>query len=348
MVEKREYGFSRFLEEVSKKPNTRRSYSLALRRFLDFVYGAGEDYDLLSHKYLDESRNARDAMTDLSKFSDLLEEKASTTKGTYVVVVGRWLKLNKIDLDLMLLRKYKGEREVTTKDRPITFDEARKLMDHLNYRHRLATLILLNSGCRISEVMGKEAIRLQDVDFTTSPTTINLRSRITKTKHARITFIDNDTSKYLQEYVKENSIQPDQQLFDMHLSTYQQAFRKACTSTGLSERDTNTKRYKIHPYSLRKAFATYWSANPEIRELLMGHSLGVKGAYVKPAAEALADEYVKNLESRFNAEKLKQLQELREEARTRQDDTIAKLEAEMGRLGRLVEALEAERQTRTK
>lgn len=80
----------------------------------------------------------------------------------------------------------------------------------------------------------------------------------------------------------------------------------------------------------------------------MGHSLGVKGAYVKPAAEALADEYVKNLESRFNAEKLKQLQELREEARTRQDDTIAKLEAEMGRLGRLVEALEAERQTRTK
>jgi integrase len=329
MVEKREYGFSRFLEEVSKKPNTRRSYSLALRKFLDFVYGPGGDYDLLSHRYLDEARNERDAMTDLSKFSDLLEEKASTTKGTYVVVVGRWLKINKIDLDLLLVRKYKGEREVTTKDRPIKFEEAEKVMSHISYRHRLATLILLNSGCRISEVIGKDSIRLQDVDFSTNPVTINIRQKITKTKHARLTFIDGYTAKYLQEYVKENDIQPDQQIFDMHLSTYQQAFRKACIQAGLVERDVNTKRFKIHPYSLRKAFATSWNANIEARELLMGHSLGVKGAYVKPSDEALADEYVKSLESRLDAEKQRELRELREEERQRQSGELEAMKLEM-------------------
>ena len=316
MVEKREYGFTRFLTEVSKQVNTRRSYSLALRRFLNFVYSIDKDcvdvdYDQLSHKYLDEVRLERDAMTDLSEFSDLLGEMASTTKGTYIIIVSRWLKLNRIDLDISLLKTYKGEREVATEDKPITLEEAERLMSHLSYKHRLATLILLNSGCRISEVIGKASIKLQNVNFTTTPVKISLPQRITKTKHSRITFLDGSTAKYLLEYVKENDIQPDQQIFSMHLSTYQQAFRKACEKTGLVERDVNTERFLIHPYSLRKAFATFWKANPEHREILMGHSLGVRKHYVKPTHEELAQEYVKNMESRVSAEKLKEMQEIR-------------------------------------
>lgn len=65
---------------------------------------------------------------------------------------------------------------------------------------RLQTVILVlsSSGMRIGELV---QLKLSDVDFTTTPTTIRLRAQITKTRSARETFITAEATNSLKDYL---------------------------------------------------------------------------------------------------------------------------------------------------
>lgn len=309
------------------KANTRASYSLALRKFLDFVYGGG-DYEVLSHRYLGEAKSEqRDCMTDLSNFRKSIEGMAPTSRGTYITVVGRWLEINHIELDLVLLKRYRGNRQVRTRDKALTQEQIEKLGKYLNYRDRLITLIGSSSGMRTGEIVGKRAIRARDVDFNTNPVTITIPAEISKTSTQRITFLDGETGKQLQEYIEDSRIEPEQIIFGIDYNSFAHNFRNACKKAGLTEKDVNSGRNKIHPYSLRKGFATGWTGDVEVRELLMGHSLGVKGAYKKPEDQELAEKFLKNWESKLDETKRKVLEEIKSEAEKTYKQKLEEAEA---------------------
>jgi integrase len=59
-------------------------------------------------------------------------------------------------------------------------------------------LVLASSGMRIGELV---QLRLSDIDFTTTPTTIRLPGKITKTRTARETFITSEATKILKDYL---------------------------------------------------------------------------------------------------------------------------------------------------
>ena len=65
---------------------------------------------------------------------------------------------------------------------------------------RLQTVILVlsSSGMRIGELV---QLKLSDIDFTTTPTTIRLRAQITKTRSARETFISAEATNSLKDYL---------------------------------------------------------------------------------------------------------------------------------------------------
>lgn len=59
-------------------------------------------------------------------------------------------------------------------------------------------LVLSSSGMRIGELV---QLQLSDIDFTTTPTTIRLPAKITKTRTARETFITTEATKSLKDYL---------------------------------------------------------------------------------------------------------------------------------------------------
>jgi len=73
-----------------------------------------------------------------------------------------------------------------------------RVLRNVPQRVQVVILVLSSSGMRIGEFV---QLRLSDVDFTTTPTTIRLPGKITKTRQARETFITTEATKALKDYL---------------------------------------------------------------------------------------------------------------------------------------------------
>lgn len=73
-----------------------------------------------------------------------------------------------------------------------------RVLRNVPQRVQTVVLVLSSSGMRIGELV---QLRLHDIDFTTTPTTIRLPGKITKTRVARETFITTETTKALKDYL---------------------------------------------------------------------------------------------------------------------------------------------------
>ena len=73
-----------------------------------------------------------------------------------------------------------------------------RVLRNVPQRVQVVVLMLSSSGMRIGEFV---QLRLSDVDFTTTPTTIRLPGKITKTRQPRETFITAEATKTLKDYL---------------------------------------------------------------------------------------------------------------------------------------------------
>jgi integrase len=73
-----------------------------------------------------------------------------------------------------------------------------RVLRNVPQRVQTVVLVLSSSGMRIGELV---QLRLCDIDFTTTPTTIRLPGKITKTRTARETFITVEATKALKDYL---------------------------------------------------------------------------------------------------------------------------------------------------
>jgi len=73
-----------------------------------------------------------------------------------------------------------------------------RVLRNVPQRVQTVVLVLSSSGMRIGELV---QLRLCDIDFTTTPTTIRLPGKITKTRTARETFITTEATKALKDYL---------------------------------------------------------------------------------------------------------------------------------------------------
>ena len=73
-----------------------------------------------------------------------------------------------------------------------------RVLRNVPQRVQTVVLVLSSSGMRIGEFV---QLRLSDIDFTTTPTTIRLPAKITKTRQARETFITAEATKALKDYL---------------------------------------------------------------------------------------------------------------------------------------------------
>lgn len=88
-----------------------------------------------------------------------------------------------------------------------------RVLRNVPQRVQTVVLVLSSSGMRIGELV---QLQLSNIDFTTTPTTIRLPGKITKTRTARETFITTEATKALKDYLW-TTIQWDEKQDNSHL-----------------------------------------------------------------------------------------------------------------------------------
>jgi integrase len=78
------------------------------------------------------------------------------------------------------------------------FDIRKILLSCNNRRLKPYLLVLASGGMRASEAC---AIRLMDLDFTTSPTKVHIRKEYSKRKIGRDVYISDEATKFLNEWI---------------------------------------------------------------------------------------------------------------------------------------------------
>src|SRR2546428_3272335 len=96
--------------------------------------------------------------------------------------------------------KYKVRRPkiVRQKETPLTKEMINRILRHLPLKLQTVVLVLVSSGMRIGELV---QLKLSDIDFTTTPTTVRIRAETTKTKESRETFLTIESTKVLKDYL---------------------------------------------------------------------------------------------------------------------------------------------------
>ena len=105
-----------------------------------------------------------------------------------MAAIRSYLEYNEIDISISRYKhRVKVPRSYIDPEEPLTLQDIRKLLQFCNNaRLRCYMLVLLSSGLRAIEAA---SLRVQDVDFTVTPTRITVRKEYSKTKRSRQVYI---------------------------------------------------------------------------------------------------------------------------------------------------------------
>lgn len=90
-------------------------------------------------------------------------------------------------------------KTIRQREEPITRAIIVRILKHLPPKLQTVVVILSASGMRIGELV---QLKLSDIDFTSTPTMIKIRAETTKTKQSRDTFLTEEATSMLKDYLK--------------------------------------------------------------------------------------------------------------------------------------------------
>jgi integrase len=224
-------------------------------------------------------------------------------------VILNWKKLKKF------IKSEKTDNETNGKDRGYTHEEIQKILDFSDQRLKTAFLVLASTGIRIGAL---QSIRIGDLER------IDNLYKITVYRGDReeyFTFCTPECATEIDAYLdfrarRGEKITQDSYLlvrkFSLKTKVKGKAFRgralwailEDCISNcGLREIDhVNPFKRKQVPllHGLRKFMTKQLvdsKLNPEIREMLLGHKIGLTGCYYRPTPQEMYEEYQKAIDN---------------------------------------------------
>jgi integrase len=219
------------------------------------------------------------------------------------------------------IRKYKGERLRVVKDRAYTHDEISKLLNLSNIRLKVVVLLMASSGTRVGAINNLKIKHLHKIADDIYKITIYENSA-----DEYFSFCSSECSKAIEtylEYRKRNGeiLTPESYLIvkqfnindlkqvknsnkPISLPTLRGLIDSTAIRAGLRSVNRNKVRRERKEVALTHAFRKFFTGqlvnskvNPEIREMLLGHSIGLASSYYKPTDEEMLNEYLKAVDS---------------------------------------------------
>lgn len=272
-----------FLESI-KSPATKESYN----RYLKY-YG-------LDELVLDPLKAQNNLINFIIKCKK--EGKSYAAIHNYVAAVTAYYQINDVVLNVRKIGKFMPEHKKTRKDRAFTHSEISKMLEVADLRMRAVILILASSGCRLGAIPLLKLGNLQDT---------------------RLTIYENDKEEYYTFVTQECK-----QAIDSYLHQRSRYGEKLNDNSPLIREEFNIRRLKMArarhmkregltwlldiiqkkagvrckdvalAHGFRKFFMTQCvnaKMNPEIREMLLGHDIGLAGSYYRPTEQDMFKEY---------------------------------------------------------
>jgi integrase len=219
------------------------------------------------------------------------------------------------------IRKYKGERIRVVKDRAYTHEEISMFLNLGDIRIRAVVLLMASSGIRVGSIPSLQLRHLQKM-------TDNIYKITTyeNSSDEYFTFCTPECGKAIDtylEYRKRNGeiLKPESYLirkqFDIRdLKQVKNSNKSICLPTlrglidctaikaGLRFVKHGKLKRERKQLALTHAFRKFFTnqlvnskVNPEIREMLLGHTIGLASSYYRPTEQEMLNEYLKAVDN---------------------------------------------------
>ena len=292
-------SYYNFINSIRSK-SSKVSYCGELRRYLRY-------YNLSVDKLL-ELPDKEPKIIDY-----ILQQKGFKSRQLTINTLKKFYEMNDVILNWKKITCYMGEEQKLNEDRCYTHEEILRLLNVCDLRMKMIVLLMASSGMRIGAL---PTLCLGQI----ANTTVTVYAG---TKDKYITFITPECKAVIDSYLayrvrSGEKLGPGSPLirkqFDINdleqvreksepisLHTLSKGLENYLIKAGLRTIDhTANKRKEIaRAHGFRKFFTTQLvnsKVNPEIREMLLGHSIGLAGAYYRPTKDEMLLEYEKAID----------------------------------------------------
>lgn len=309
VLEEQSKAYFNFINSLRSEA-TKEKHKFCLETFLKH-YGI----DLLSFLKLPE----QDITNHIIEY--LVYKKASNQyKNLISATLKHACEINDVVLNWKKIKKFisyeKTGNETNGKDRGYTHEEIQKILEFSDQRLKTAFLILASTGIRMGAL---RALKIGDLEKVDSLYKVRVYAG---DKEEYITFCSPECAKEIDCYInsrkRHSEIITDESFlfvkkFDVNRGLIkgeplsQNGIRSVLDeiirNTGLRQVN-HTNRFKRQIVPMLHAFRKHFTkqlvdskVNPEIREMLLGHKIGLAGAYYKPTEQEMLNEYLKAIDA---------------------------------------------------
>jgi integrase/recombinase XerD len=293
-VQKLEQEIELFFNSIKSK-ETRIKYSSYLKKYLEIT--EIDTTSLLSEK--DPRTIERQIIDFINKMKN--EGKNWGAIHNYVSMILAFYRINDIVLNTVKISKFMPEQRKVKKDRSYTHEEISKMLEISDERTRVVILLSASTGMRIGAI---PSLRIRNVD--------NYKITVYENdKEEYFTFMTPECKEAIDSYIDMRSRYGEKINDDSFLIREQFDIRDKLAIVRHKPMSRETLQWKLKDiakrsnvrskqvpiaHGFRKFFTTQLvnsKLNPEIREMLLGHKIGLASAYYRPTEQEMLDEYMK-------------------------------------------------------
>jgi len=293
-VQKQEEEIDLFFHSLKSK-ETRIKYSSYLKKYLEIT---GIENPLSERDPRLIERQIIDFIIKMKK-----EDKNWGAIHNYVAMILSFYKINDVILNTTKISRFMPEQRKVKKDRGYRHEEISKMLEIADERMRVVILLLASTGMRIGAI---PSLRISNVD----------ENKITVYENAKeeyFTFITPECKNAIDSYIDMRSRYGEKINDNSFLIREQFDIRDkfaigACKGIGrevlqwklrdIARRSNVRSKQLPIAHGFRKFFTTELvnsKVNPEIREMLLGHKIGLASCYYRPTEDEMYQEYQKSV-----------------------------------------------------
>ena len=307
-AQKEEDVYFNFINSL-KSEVTKRTYEYYIKSFMKFC-NATKLSDLLTIE----------PQKQIIKYLMSLRERglAFNSISINLKAIYHFFEMNDVPLNKKKINMFKGEFSRKVVDRAYTHEEIKKILDISDLRMKSLILLMASSGMRIGSI---PLLKLRNVEKIDSLYKITVYEG---TNDEHYTFCTPECASFIDAYL-EYRIQNGEKLhqdsflirdqFDITdidqvrnkskgitVNTIKVIVNTILVKSGIRTVDhTEYKRKEVpRSHGFRKFFTTQVvnsKVNPEIREMLLGHKIGLASCYYRPTQDEMYEEYQKAIDN---------------------------------------------------
>jgi integrase len=286
-----ELAYDNFINTIKSK-ESRVTYHYNLQQFMKFL--GITNPELLLNIEVEQS---------IKEYIISFRDKVSpATLHNRIASIYHFYDMNDIVINKRKISKFKAEFRRVRIDRAYTHEEIAKILEVADLRMKVCIFLMASGGLRKGALPD---LRIRNLEG----------NKLTVYENANeeyFTFVTPECSNYIKQYIEYRKrtgeeINPESYLIRNHFDDYT-----------ISKKASGVTKYTIHTifyhtlrksgisgnvqmtHGFRKFFTTQLvqsKVNPEIREMLLGHKIGLASCYYLPTTEQMYEEYEKAIDS---------------------------------------------------